>query len=59
MSRFKVPMTAVLIMFLLVDIVVGYRIWDAGWPSRSALPALGRESVKCRLFQLLSLAPIG
>ena len=32
MSRFRVPMTAVLIVFLLVDILVGYRIWDTGWP---------------------------
>ena len=32
MSRFKLPMTASAIVFLLADIVVGYRIWEGGWP---------------------------
>ena len=34
-------MTAVLILFFLVDIVVGYRIWDAGWPRNVSFTSTG------------------
>jgi hypothetical protein len=39
MRRLKVPLTALLIVFVLVDVVVGYRLWDSGWPKRVGLTA--------------------
>lgn len=37
MSRLKLPLTALLSIFVLVDLVAGYRLWDSGWPKRIAL----------------------
>ena len=34
MRRLKVPLTAILTMFVLIDLLVGYRLWDSGWPKR-------------------------
>ena len=34
MRRLKVPLTAILLVIVLVDLVVGYHLWDSGWPKR-------------------------
>jgi hypothetical protein len=39
MRRLKMPLTALLIVFVLVDLVIGYRLWDSGWPKRIGLTA--------------------
>lgn len=37
MRRLKVPITALLLLFMLFDGVVGFRLWDSGWPKRISL----------------------
>jgi hypothetical protein len=37
MRYLKVPLTASLIVVVLMDGVVGYRLWDSGWPKRIGL----------------------
>ena len=34
MYRLKTLLTALLVVFVLVDIVGGYHLWDSGWPKR-------------------------
>lgn len=37
MRRFKILLTALLVVFVLVDVIVGYRLWQSGWPKRVGL----------------------
>jgi hypothetical protein len=37
MRRSKIPLTALLILFVLVDVIVGYRLWESGWPKQVGL----------------------
>jgi hypothetical protein len=47
MHRLKIPLTALLLMFALVDSIVGYRLFNSGWPKSIALTSapMGTEQV--------------
>jgi hypothetical protein len=32
MRRLKMPLTVLLSVIVLMDVIVGYRLWDSGWP---------------------------
>jgi hypothetical protein len=34
MERLRAPLTALLTVVILVDAVIGYRLWASGWPKR-------------------------
>jgi hypothetical protein len=34
MYRLKVPLTALFVVLVLVDIVGGFHLWESGWPKR-------------------------
>jgi hypothetical protein len=34
LSRLKLPLTAILTIFVVIDAAVGYRIWALGWPKQ-------------------------
>jgi len=48
MRRFRIPLTVVLGLLLLVDLIVGYRLWESGWPKSIVLtsPREGVEQVQ-------------
>ena len=48
MARFKLPLTLALALFLVVDLVVGLRLWSSGLPREIALdsPRPGVEQVR-------------
>ena len=37
MRRLRVPLTAMLGLGVAVDAIVGYRLWDSGWPKNIGL----------------------
>lgn len=39
MRRLKMLFTTLLSVFIAVDLVIGYRLWDSGWPKRTSLTA--------------------
>ncbi len=45
MHRLKVPLTVLLIVVVLADVVVGYRLWESGWPKSISLTS-SREGVE-------------
>lgn len=48
MYRFRTLLTVILGLFLLVDMIVGYRLWESGWPKSISLtsPQNGVEQVE-------------
>ena len=48
MIRFRLPLTLALAALLMVDLIVGFRLWSSGWPKEIALssPQAGVELVK-------------
>jgi hypothetical protein len=45
MRRFRIPLTVLLGILLLVDLIVGYRLWESGWPANIVLTS-PREDVE-------------
>jgi len=47
MARFRLPLTLVFAVFLLLDLLVALRLWISGWPTEIALssPRPGVEQV--------------
>jgi Flp pilus assembly protein CpaB len=37
MRRFRILLTAILGVFIAIDGIVGYRLWESGWPRSIAL----------------------
>lgn len=37
MRRFKIALTSILGVFVLFDAIVGYRLWESGWPKDISL----------------------
>jgi len=48
MRRLRIPLTVLLGLLLLVDLIVGYRLWESGWPANILLtnPREGVEQVQ-------------
>ena len=48
MRRFRMPLTAILGVFVAIDAIVGYWLWESGWPKSIALtsPQKGVEQVQ-------------
>jgi hypothetical protein len=42
MHRFRIPLTALLVVLVLVEALIGYRLWESGWPSNVSVSA-GRD----------------
>jgi hypothetical protein len=40
MRRLKAPLTALLILFVLIDVLVGFRLFSSGWPKHVSLSDL-------------------
>ena len=66
MTRFKLPLTLALALFLVVDLLVALRLWRSGWPKEIALssPQPGVEQVSVMAIQFtgtdwLILAVVG
>jgi hypothetical protein len=49
MYRLKVPLTTFVVIFVLVDMVGGFHMWESGWPKRitftSDQPGIGQVHV--------------
>jgi hypothetical protein len=66
MTRFKLPLTLVLVFFLVVDLFVALRLWIPGWPRVIALnslqPGVAQVSVMAIPFTVMDwliLAVVG
>jgi hypothetical protein len=48
MGRLKAPLTAILGLFFAIDAIVGYRLWESGWPKHISLTSTqkGAEQVQ-------------
>jgi hypothetical protein len=48
MYRLRIPLTVLLLFFALVDLIVGYRLFNSGWPKSIALTSTpgGSEQVQ-------------
>ncbi|MCW5983568.1 MAG: hypothetical protein KIT09_36090 [Bryobacteraceae bacterium] len=44
MRRFRLSLTALLLVLVLIEALIGYRLWDSGWPSNVSVSAGGDGS---------------
>jgi hypothetical protein len=39
MRRFRLSLTILLVVLLCFEVLIGYRLWDSGWPSNVSVSA--------------------